>query len=141
MLRPSGEIAQCGARAPFGGPAAPPPSGALRLYGARVCSSPVPAPCGGIAPYGAPRPAKVSARSGERAPSGVAVFSLVARISTSLSTARTNMTGTARLYIAFIANLGLVILIGGISQWQCTNPAQFLCYLGLAVFASTRKVR
>ncbi len=51
------------------------------------------------------------------------------------------MTGTAKHYVALIAALGLVILIDGISQWQCSNPAKFLCYLGLAVFASTRKVR
>ena len=51
------------------------------------------------------------------------------------------MPRTAKLYVTWVAALGIAILIAGVSRWRCADPGQYLTYLALAVIASTRKVR
>jgi hypothetical protein len=47
----------------------------------------------------------------------------------------------ARMYVAGAVTAGVVPLVWAAIGWQCQNPARFISYLGLAVVASTLKIR
>ena len=49
--------------------------------------------------------------------------------------------GEARLFVAGVVTAGLVLLSATMIQWRCADAARFGAYLGLAVLASTLKVR
>ena len=42
----------------------------------------------------------------------------------------------ARIYISFVALLGLSSVAGGLWFWQCQNPSRFLIYLALSLLCS-----
>ena len=52
------------------------------------------------------------------------------------------MPKTAKLYTTSVAILGLALLAACLTAlWQPTDPTRFVCYLGIAIVASTFKIR
>lgn len=51
------------------------------------------------------------------------------------------VTTRAKIYIAWVAAVGLTILAMGLFQWTSANPARYLLLLVLALVAATLKVR
>jgi diguanylate cyclase (GGDEF)-like protein/putative nucleotidyltransferase with HDIG domain len=49
-------------------------------------------------------------------------------------------TGT-KLFVGITASLGMVVLCSALSHWQSADLARFLCYLAVAVLASSLKVQ
>ncbi len=47
----------------------------------------------------------------------------------------------AQRYVAIVVAAGVIMLVAAALDWQSRNPAQFICYLALAVAASTLKIR
>jgi hypothetical protein len=47
----------------------------------------------------------------------------------------------ARIYVASVVTAGLIPLVVAALDWQSRNPTRFICYLALAVAASTLKIR
>src|SRR6266567_317947 len=51
------------------------------------------------------------------------------------------MTTKAKLYISWIAAVGLIVLVAGLSHWQSTGLPRLLAFLFLAMVLSTQKIR
>src|ERR1700732_4296129 len=49
-------------------------------------------------------------------------------------------TGT-KLFVGITASLGMVVLCSALAHWQSADLARFLCYLAVAVLASSLKVQ
>src|SRR5579884_2683996 len=47
----------------------------------------------------------------------------------------------ARLFVVVIVALGIATVTNGVAQWHVDDGARFLCYLGIALFASSLKVK
>src|SRR5437667_11715818 len=51
------------------------------------------------------------------------------------------MTTKAKLYISWIAAVGLIVLVAGLSHWQSTGLPRLLAFLFLALVLSTQMIR
>lgn len=52
-----------------------------------------------------------------------------------------SLTWKPKLFIAFTALIGAIVLIYAVGHWHSSNPDRAVCYLAIAVLASTMKVR